>query len=270
MARDLESQGWRQGSLARPEDIVVLVDGIIDDLPAGADLVIISQSCDLARHEQLEPQIEAIVSREIDRIEGNYTFAKNGRTLDLSVSVRTGTRDFTEKKHLRLQATDKIAIPKERFADKTPDPDTTMPMEAQNVLADWLSGRYSRPALPTDFNSAIESVDRNLKKLRRMAKRMSPHTAGIYADIVPFRDLTDGEKYRVNLLAMVIPSAKDKIPEVEKDAKQLKTLLESAGMDVDYRVQSEDQVPVSTVKRMKRVYLDDLSHRYDHPLPARP
>lgn len=267
MACDLESQGWRQGCLVRQEDIVALVDGLIGEVPADAELVVISQSCDLARNEYVEPNVEVIVATRIDKVDGNYTFNKNGRTLDFTFVENTETRGSTEDRHLRLQATKKIAIPKKRFDGKAPDLTKALPLETQKVLASWLAGRYSRPALPTDFNNAIEHADKNLKKLRRLAKRLSPHTAGLYADILPNRDLQEGEKYRVNILALVIPSATTKIPEVDRDAKQLKAILESAGMDVNYSVHSEDQISVSTTKRMQRFYLDDISYRENHPLP---
>ena len=267
MKCDLESNGWRQGSLARADDIATVLAGLIDVIPNDAELVVISQSCDLAQPPTVEPNVEAILASKISKVEGHYTNNKNGRTLDLTITLLTDDRSISDSKHLRLRATEKLVIPKERFAAAYPANDKRIPRQTAFILADWLAARYSRSAFPTAFNDAIRSADPSQKKIRKIAKRMSPHTAGLYFELFPNRDLRTGEKYRVNVLALIISSAEPHRGDVERDVNSIKVLLEGAGMDVYTRVQSQDEVPVSVVNRMQRMHLNDLSFRNDDPLP---
>ncbi len=158
-------------------------------------------------------------------------------------------------------------IPKERFANASPANDKRMPRQTALVLADWLAARYSRSAFPTAFNDAVRNSDPSQRKIRKIAKRMSPHTAGLYFELFPNRDLWSGEKYRVNVLALIITSAKPHRGDVERDVSAIQALLEDAGMDVSATVQSQDEVSVSVINRMQRMHLNDLSFKNDDPLP---
>lgn len=267
MKCDLESNGWRQGSLARADDLPGLLADLTDSIPDDSELVVISQSCDLAQPEGVEPYVETILAPPITRVEGNYTNNKNGRVLDLTIKILTDDQAISGEKHLRLRAVDKLMIPKERFAALRPADDKRMPMQTVLVLADWLAARYSRSAFPTTFNDAIKTVDPAQKKIRKIGKRISPHTAGLYFQITPNRDLRQGEKYCVNMLGLIIPSAEQHRADVERDIKSLKSLLEDAGMDVTGVVRNQDEVSVSVISRMQRMHLSDISHRQEDPLP---
>ena len=267
MKCDLESNGWRQGSLAKADDLRRLLAELADTIPEDSELVVISQSCDLAQSESVEPYVEAIIAPRVTQVEGNYTNNKNGRVLDLTIKILTDDRTISGDKHLRLRAVEKLTIPKERFAALRPADDKRMPMQTVQILADWLAARYSRSAFPTAFNDAIKTVDPADKKIRKIGKRISPHTAGLYFELTPNRDLRQGEKYRVNMLGLIIPSAEQHRAEVERDIKALKSLLEDAGMDVTGVVRNQAEVSVSVISRMQRMHLSDISHRQEDPLP---
>lgn len=267
MKCDLESNGWRQGSLARADDLPSLLADLTDSVPDDSELVVISQSCDLAQSEGVEPYVEAILAPPITRVEGNYTNNKNGRVLDLTIKVLTDDQGISVEKHLRLRAVDKLMIPKVRFAASYPADDKRIPMQTVLILADWLAARYSRSAFPTAFNDAIKTVDPAHKKIRKIGKRISPHTSGLYFQLAPNRDLRQGEKYCVNMLGLIIPRAEQHRADVERDIKALKSLLEDAGMDVTGVVRNQDEVSVSVISRMQRMHLSDISHRQEDPLP---
>lgn len=95
MKCDLESNGWRQGSLARADNIATVLASLIDVISNDAELVVISQSCDLAQPPTVEPSVEAILASKISKVEGHYTNNKNGRTLDLTITLLTDDRSIS-------------------------------------------------------------------------------------------------------------------------------------------------------------------------------
>lgn len=76
------NEPWRQGQLLTHEKAVEL------DLTSGADavhcaVVLISHDCDIAAKTELEPNIEVIVGRYVNVIDGDFANAKNVRKLQL-------------------------------------------------------------------------------------------------------------------------------------------------------------------------------------------
>ncbi len=266
MKSDLESKGWRQGSVVRPDDVPTILHdshGFSEE----AIVVVVSQSCDIARSVNTEPDIEVIVAEWIDSPNGNYAFAKNARVLDVTAKEATGELGTLRDKHIRLGATGKISISKTRFFDLQPDHRTVLPRADVDVLAIWLASRYSRPALPTAFNNALITADPKGKKLKKIAKRLSPSLSGLYVELHPNRDLRGNEKYSVNLLGTLLPNAISRKEEINKDVKLIQELMTDAGMEVQSAVQLESDVSITTIKSFQRMYLDDISLRNDDPLP---
>ena len=78
----LENAGWRQGSVVRSSDLPQLLD--IIDVPneAGLELLLASQSCDIANNNlDIDPYIEVSIARKINTPNGNLTHNKNPRIL---------------------------------------------------------------------------------------------------------------------------------------------------------------------------------------------
>lgn len=269
LASDLEANGWKQGALVRREDIDVMLDGILEPVACEQELIVISQSCDLVQSNDQEPVVEAILAERISALDGNYTFNKNPRTLHLPMRQSAGADQIVENVPLRIAAKDKLGIPKSRFYGKQPDREKAIQSESLRGLVSWLAARYSRPALPTSFNDALDRSDAGRKKRKKYAQRASPHTSGIYVEITPNREIMSGENYSVNVLGVLLPSATEHRAAVEDEIRALGDLMTNAGMDVHIAVQTEDEVSISTLKRFQRLYFDDLSFRSTHdPLPV--
>ena len=268
MEHDLEPNGWRQGSLVRTGDMSPLLGDLAESAPKDSVVVIVSQSCDIAQPIDTEPGVEVIVAEYIDSPDGNFTFAKNARILDLTLKEATDTLETGCETHVRLKAAKKLAVPKVRFVGLRPTTRKVIPRAAVSILAEWLAARYSRPAFPTAFNEALTAVDPGGKKLKRIAKRISRHVSGIYVQLHPDRDIRPGERYNVNLLGTILPSAKDRRDVVTQDIELVQRLMKEAGMEVASAVQAEDEVSIATKKSFRRIYLDDISFRNEDPLPA--
>ncbi len=80
MAKWVRNNPWRQGSIINADQLSGLTNAS-DKVGIG---IVISHDCDLAQLIDREPNAEIIVGRVIDRIEGNFTHAKNPRVLHLT------------------------------------------------------------------------------------------------------------------------------------------------------------------------------------------
>ena len=263
-----ESNGWRQGSLVRTEDVPALVADLDPSVRGEGVVVIVSQSCGIAQPVSTEPRVEAIIADYIDAPNGNYTFARNAGILDLPVKEATDTLETSCEKYSRLRAAGKLSISKSRFVGLRPTARKAIPRVAVAVLADWLAARYSRPAFPTSFNDTLASVDPRGKKLKRIAKRISQPVSGVYVQLHPDRELLSGERYSVNLLGTLIPSAKGRKGVIQKDIESIRDLMKEAGMEAVAADQVEDELSIATTKLFKRLYLDNISYRNDDSLPV--
>jgi len=239
----------------------------LDEVPPELELVVISQSCDIAQSVESEPYVEVIIAVPIERANGNLTHNKNARLLDTTITVATNDSQVSRTQNLQLSATKKLLIPKRRFAQLTPSRNKTLPRSLAFELAAWCAARYCRPALPTDFNEALAKVDRGGKKRRRLAKKVSKHTSAIYVEINPNRELLEGEHYIVNLLGVTLPSAAMHKNDVEVQMVELRELMESAGMEVELAIRGEDEVSLAVRRRFEPLHLDDISFKNSDALP---
>lgn len=155
-------------------------------------------------------------------------------------------------------------IPKEKLTQFSLDVDKILEAKQLDSYIAWLAARYSRPALPSEFNNRISSSQNKLKK---KAKSVNEHLSGIYVEIMPDAEISPDEIYKVNLLGLVSPGFNGDI-EKKSSITTYAEIFENAGMDVISMVEKEDSISVATIKRFKRFYYDDLSFKTDAPLPS--
>lgn len=262
----LEQSGWRQGSIVRPED----TSGLLELCGAETEetdliLIIASQSCDIAHHcLNSEPYIDACIARVTPSENGNLTHNKNPRLLQTKLSCRTGDMRIESEVFTLIKAHERVQIPRDAFQGLTPDDSRTLEPNHLDSLVNWLAARYTRPALPTEFNNRIASA---ASKLKRKAKKLDAELCGIYLEIMPFGDIPKEENYSVNLLALLPANFSGGTEEAEGNLAEYVELLSNAGMDVQSSLRKEDEVSVATLKRFRRLYYDDLSIRNNTPLP---
>lgn len=266
-ASDLEGSGWRQGSLLKRADFSRIIDGTSASVSESSELIVISQSCDLAQLAEREPFVELLPAVPVAKKDGNFSFNKNPRILHLAMAVRTEDRSVVETVTLEARAIDKLIIPKPKFYGLSPDGNKTFVQSELEAFVHWLAARYSRPALPSAFNAALGVSDPNARKRKKLAKSVSSHTSGIYVEIHPDREISAGEAYRVTLLGLVLPTAEAHLPEVKREVEVLGELMRTAGMDVTVATKLENEVSVAVLKRFRRFYFDDVSYKEDGPLP---
>ena len=143
-------------------------------------VVVVSHDCDLANDPTGEPQVEVIVAKRIDSLDGNCTHSKTARKLHLEFQNQ-GESIFAE-----LRATDKISIPKEKLCQFSPHPDIRLDTNNRSILQRWLAARYRRSAFPDEFDRRLKIA----KLDKKIAKILEPHGNFIRA---LFFDVDDGE-----------------------------------------------------------------------------
>ncbi|RVU31745.1 hypothetical protein [Neptunomonas marina] len=263
----LESSGWRQGSIVTRDAVPSLLEGRgYDDLD-DIVLIIASQSCDIANNNLAsDPYIEASIARIVEKSNGNLAYNKNPRFLHMPILVETDGQEVFDEVSVELKAYEKIQIPKEQLLELLPDSQRAIEAKQLDSYTSWLAARYSRPALPTEFNNRIAAADPKDKR-KKKAKSANQHLSGIYVEILPDREITPEENYQINLLGLVPTDFTDNIQSAIDALNSYSDILISAGMDVTPAVRREDEVSIAVIKRFKRFYYDDLSIREDAPLP---
>lgn len=264
----MESRGWLQGSLVKQENVLQLLNiigdvGLISDTP-NIVLIVASGSCDVANPS--DPFVEFSVARYRDNVDGNYNFNKNPRRLHCNLESSM-TNGFC----IELLAYEKFSIAKSKIPEGiSPDPGIRFSNDELFFYVEWLSGRYKRPAFPSEFDTRINNEwDRNKRK--KTALQVSENVMGIYAKVYPDAEIEADKKYNVDLLAIVVPGL-DKESEdyakIDKFLKKYKEVLEKAKMDVGpIQILPESKISLSTFKQYKRFNLDELSFKENHPLP---
>jgi len=170
---------WRQGYLLPNAAVKSL--GLTHPEHQDDTLVIVaSHDCDLAQHPDKEPQIEVVVGRKIQLLDGSYTHAKSSRTLHL---------EFQGKEPLLSEfiITAKCGIPKKVLADFSPATGFRLSSADCAAFQLWLASRYRRSAFPDEFENRLKEA--NLDK--KIAKAIKPHGKMITA---VFFDVDEGEE----------------------------------------------------------------------------
>lgn len=267
IGNQLESAGWRQGSIIKTSDIQTVLNGTGIEYEAGMVLIVASQSCDIANNNlELDPYVEITLCREIVAKKGNFEFSKNPRCLHTNITQRTGDRDVFVEISLELKAFERFAIDKSILATIQPDVDRIFEKRPLSDYIYWLCSRYSRPALPTTFNTLIDKADPN-GKLREAAKKANEQLSGIYVEINPDAEIQEKEHYSVNLMGLLPADYEGDTQKADKAIEKYAEILRTAGMEVVVAIRNETEVSLATIKRFKRFYLDDLSLKVVAPLP---
>lgn len=267
IGEQLEKLGWRQGSIVSSPDTPELLASVGQKEETENYLIVASQSCDIANNNTtIDPNIELIVGRPIAQKNGNLTFNKNPRQLHTELKIFTGDADIISYIDIEIKITERILVPKEYLANLTPDKSIQLEADQLESCINWLTARYNRPALPTEFNNRIANSDPK-GRLRKKAKALNEKLSGIYIEISPFDELSEGERYSVNLLGLVTEINADEIPKAESSLTAVADILMTANMDVKTAVRSEADITVAQIKRFKRFYFDDLSFKDGTDLP---
>lgn len=242
---------WVQGALlhstaCKSNDL----DGL--DLADGDVLIVISQSCDILNDD--ERHVEIHVGREIANVDGNNTYRKNPRTLDLDTEIDGARRS------LRISQADRKQIPRKRLAKAKRA--GLLPEADIRLLARWTADRYTRPAFPDAFN---ERRRPSRDRIAKAAKRDGVDLSGIYIALETEAELLVEEPYNVFVLGVVPHNVATDTARWQIACAAVNEIVEALrcpGIDVlDSETRSEANVSLEDIKQFFRLELDYISER---------
>src|SRR5690606_17314218 len=108
---------------------------------------------------EVEPDIELIIARRVEKLEGNYAASKNARKLHVPYLCRE------EAVVLELAHRDRVAVEKKKLESLSPAGGPACAAD-RKTLQRWLGARYHRPAFPNKFEERlrIEKLDEKIAK----------------------------------------------------------------------------------------------------------
>lgn len=261
----LEEKNWLQGAFVAPDDLDLLRQ-VAPDIPSGdVYLIVASQSCDVCASSAVEEYVEFSIARKLGGYDGNFLYNKHPRRLH--IKVFDNSSDDTVDSFFELFANDKIRIKKDDIeALRQIEPYQSYQLDSQTIeqYANWLAGRYNRPALPTQFERTLNE-EWAKRKREKASEKVNEHLLGVYADINPDRELRDKEIYSIQLLFIITHEADQNEQSralVVGLSEQYVDAARKAGIEVvSCEVKTERQISLATFKNYKRFFLDSLSYK---------
>jgi len=209
---------WRQGDLLTQEAAAKLtaLNGAVGEKHR---VVVITHDCDLPHGG--ETSVEVIVAEVMERVNPQFTRAKNPRTLHLSYEMLGGSPIVVEIRHAARHV-----VPKEEFEKcAVRDGNASLPVDSKRALKQWLAARYGRPAFPNAFEDRLrKSIGRRNTVERQIGKILEPeakHLVGLFFDLGEWSsaEAPTGEPYSLSI--SVVYDATEGGPQARESAEQV-------------------------------------------------
>jgi hypothetical protein len=167
---------WRQGDVLTTDGAMAL--GLAHpDSSNDTAIVIISHDCDIVQNSDIEPTVEAVIGREIEKTNGNYLHAKSARTLHLPFTAGSDNSIIVE-----LSAPLKCQISKSALSAQKPTATIRASLDERKILQRWLAIRYFRAAFPDEFVVRLSKygIEERIKKIFANAQA---YLTAVYVDL---------------------------------------------------------------------------------------
>ncbi|MHB8474309.1 MAG: hypothetical protein ACYDC8_15955 [Gammaproteobacteria bacterium] len=253
-ATEVGRNGWRQGSIIPIEAHDLLPEPARAAIKADSRLIVVSHDCDVTHGSfEDEPNVELLLAHLIQDPRGDCTHAKNPRYLHFPI-LNSGNEHYYE-----AHAASRFLVERRLLLKITPDANTTLTPDTQEIVRRWLVARYMRVAFPDELNFRLASAD---KKLKRAMKQLNPHLSDVYCSLNSREDLPVGEPYEINIIG-VMPVEHYQDPTAREHAQQSLDVLAAAirkcpGVEViEADLRSEDEITLRACR-----YLIPLNFTY--------
>jgi hypothetical protein len=199
-ARQILNAGWRQGSIFRPpEDILVPVQFDRDH----EVLVVCTQSCTVVSPDLIaNPHIEYLVAEPVDKYhpKSDEAKGKNSHCFHLPIF------GMPNIEALRCDINRRFFVDRRECIRNVPENGVTPSEEGVRNLAGWISRYYTRIALPDELvarakvkNGLFEIIQKTLRVKDSSGDQLSDAVDKIYITWSPDSDLQGGF-YEVKIL----------------------------------------------------------------------
>jgi hypothetical protein len=236
---------WRQGFLLPAEAIESI--GLSHPESQTETLVIVAtHDCDLTQLPDREPTIEVVVGRKIQNLEGNFTHAKNSRTLHIEF-------ENNEPLLAEFSSTEKRIIPKNVLLNYEPESNASLSPAAKATFQAWLASRYRRSAFPDAFENRLKEAKLH-EKITKAVKPLGNMITAVFFDVDEGREVARTEPDDVYALDIILLYA------TEPDFDAAEKAAESAKDAINRAFKAKLQDPQSgRWKYIELRYIDAIS-----------
>jgi hypothetical protein len=244
--------GWRQGSIISSE--LAREAKLPTEETCEQHYIVTSHSCDLTNPgADAEPIVDVVRADVIPAPEQNSESSKNPRKLVLKAQTPPGNEIC-----LLARIATRQSIERHLFIRYQPDARIWLPADEIKMLALWMSRRYKRPELPTQF---VNRLGKKYEKLKKLSRKAESTFSRILVSLNSWEELSEDQQYKVKFLGLLKPGVD--VPQAAKEwATQIDRLLdeEIQGLEIEpAQVESESDLPISTLRDYKPFDFDYLS-----------
>lgn len=185
--------------------------------------IAISHDCDIANDDlELEPEIEFMRGTLVSSSHGNFSDARNARTLCICVR-RSG-----DDQNIKLKIRDRHLIKKTDLLAYEPNSDWNVETKERDTLQWWLASRYFRSAFSDSFETRLEKVK---QKIDAALKGLERQVMGLFflVDDGNNHQLGDLEVHELRVKVVYEPSiSEDQRRAVENAANRISSCFTAA------------------------------------------
>jgi len=220
---------WRQGMFLSHEAATAF--GIAHDGDQDTAIVVISHDCDLAQPPESEPEVEILIGKFIEKLDGNYSSGKNTRTLHLECTAGPAPR------FVALTGSNKRSLPKLRpgmpsLAAFVPRDEIRMSPRERRTLQLWLASRYHRSAFPDEFDRRLNEETGVKERIAKAFKDSGAYISAMFFDIdegheVPRNGAADTYSLYITLMYSTASDPGEAFDVAQKTADRIEEIFSS-------------------------------------------
>lgn len=246
----LIANGWQQGIILPALDLSDV------SVPTGSDvfLMAVTQTCDLLQADfEKEPLATFLVVRPASSQKPETANGHHPRILQFPDT--SGTL-------FEAWAWEQVSVPHEALLEVDGTSGLRISEKTRRIVVNWLAKRFDRIAFPDGF---VARLDHTKRKTKKALKRHHHLFSEILLSVTPFRELEEGENYRVICVLLMeeeLYAVEKSRTDAEDFAKEFKKLILAAGLEMlGCDVVRETELSVAELRELKRLDYDFLSFR---------
>lgn len=183
--------GWSQFSVFNHTSSPRLYEAIPEQLKKQSYYyIVLSHPCSLLHYDlELEPNLEVVVAKPIDVVDGNCTYGKNPRKLHIEIEGLG--------QNFELEQRDRCLVNREHI-DKCNPAEITLEYSVARAICVWVVNRYMSSAFPDAFETRVSKSKSKLRKL--FSSVIGQKCRSVYIILnEPLRDLEETEDYQLRI-----------------------------------------------------------------------
>ena len=258
----ITANGWQQGALITSTDEIRELLNLSDD---GCDAyVLVSHSCDILAYKyNTEPVVEFVGGTYSKKENKSLSHRRHPRQLQLPIvggekpylTLNIKTRYFVDRRVLVEISASQISLSDRSIRE----------------LQMWMAARYRRTAFPDKF---VDRASSALDAIRKELETNGDHGVhSIYIHLNPFDELQEGQDYEIVLMGTTEEDLSVSGAARWRDAEEfldfvVGRLNSCDGISVrHYELLAEDAITLSTIRELKLMDFDYISHRENSEVP---